>query len=350
VNGPGVDNKLRQESAATGALYFLQDHLGSTSALTNADGSVVEQKQYEPFVNGGGSSLTRYGFTGRETDDVTGLIYYRARWYDPAQGRFMTEDPIGIAGGLNAYAYVANNPLSFADPSGLSLETFLNGFWSSLVVSAAVSFAIAAVIAASGGTAAAVIGALVTAYGAYQLYEAIKELATADLCPDEFDEKLGELVGGTLGGMLGGGGGAKFGGSYKGGGGHSGPSGPGNPIAPSNLGRYMPYDQAGNPIPLPQQRVNGQDIPLPLPEAGGRPHTSLGTRVGSDGVPYRQSATFTGPSWPKANGHDVPWSRVDWTDHGRYWDHTNPHQHPFRYDRGLGRGGWRSGSQMPFCN
>lgn len=346
VNGPGVDQKLRQSSTDTGALYFLHNHLGSTNALTNADGSVAEQQQYEPFGKSAGGSLTRYGFTGREADEVTGLIYYRARWYDPEQGRFITEDPIGTAGGLNAYSYVANNPLSFIDPSGLSLETFLDGFWKSLVVSTAVSFAIAALIAATGGTVAAVIGVLVAAYGAYELYEAIKELATAKLCPDEFDEKLGELIGGTLGGMLGGGGGAKFGAGLKGG----GPRGPSGPSTPSDRGPYMPYDQAGNPIPLPQQRVNGQDIPLPLPEAGGLPHTSLGTRVGSDGVPYRQSATFPGPSWPQANGHDVPLSRVDWTNHGRPWDHTNPHQHPFRYDRGHGRGGWRGGGQTPFCN
>ncbi|WP_434148016.1 RHS repeat-associated core domain-containing protein [Methylocaldum gracile subsp. desertum] len=65
------------------------------------------------------SSLPRYGYTGREPD-ATGLIYYRARYYDPAIGRFTQRDPAGFADGLNLYAYVGNNPVSFTDPLGLS--------------------------------------------------------------------------------------------------------------------------------------------------------------------------------------------------------------------------------------
>ena len=118
LNGPGIDNKLRQSSIPTGPLYFLQDHLGSTKALVNSSGSVVEQQQYEVFGANSGSVLSRYGFTGRERDEQTGLIYYRARWYDPHGGRFMSEDPIGVAGGINLYAYVRNNLISFHDPSG----------------------------------------------------------------------------------------------------------------------------------------------------------------------------------------------------------------------------------------
>ncbi len=120
LNGPGVDNLLRQTSVATGALYFAQDHLGSTVTLTNASGSVVERSQYEAFGQSSGSSLTRYGFTGREHDDLTGLMYYRARWYDPQQGRFISEDPIGFAGGdANLYGYVWQSPLGRTDPMGL---------------------------------------------------------------------------------------------------------------------------------------------------------------------------------------------------------------------------------------
>lgn len=57
---------------------------------------------------------------GRERDDFTGLMYYRARWYSSELGRFITEDPIGFAGGdINLYAYVGNNPISHKDPTGL---------------------------------------------------------------------------------------------------------------------------------------------------------------------------------------------------------------------------------------
>ena len=117
LNGPGIDNKLRQTSS-TGALYFAQDHLGSTRALTSANGSLVESINYDSFGKGA-SSLTRYGYTGREWDGDTGLYYYRNRWYDPQVGRFISEDPIGLEGGINLYTYVESNPLTFSDPFGL---------------------------------------------------------------------------------------------------------------------------------------------------------------------------------------------------------------------------------------
>lgn len=123
VNGPGIDNKLRltdSRLAASGPLYFLQDHLGSTTALTNSAGVVTSQINYDSFGNpSAGATLTRYTYTGREFDSDTGLYYYRARWYDPQVGRFISEDPIGLAGGINQFAYVGNNPQNAKDPSGL---------------------------------------------------------------------------------------------------------------------------------------------------------------------------------------------------------------------------------------
>src|SRR5947209_19030224 len=84
LSGPGIDDHLRQSSASTGSLYFLQDPLGSTIALTNQSGGIVERRQYEPFGGTSSNGLTRYTFTGREHDPLTGLMYYRARWYDPS--------------------------------------------------------------------------------------------------------------------------------------------------------------------------------------------------------------------------------------------------------------------------
>ena len=104
LNGPGIDNKLRltdSRLANTGPLYFLQDQLGSTTGLTNSNGGIVERVTYDAYGNSTGTSLTRYDYTGRERDPDTGLIYYRARWYDPQVGRFISEDPIGLAGGNN---------------------------------------------------------------------------------------------------------------------------------------------------------------------------------------------------------------------------------------------------------
>lgn len=119
LNGPGIDNHLRQTSPTTGVSYYLTDHLGSTAALTDATGNIVEQLAYDSFGNSTGSARTRYGYTGRERDPDTGLMYYRARWYDPQVGRFVSEDPIGFKGGdVNLYAYVLNSPTNFRDPTG----------------------------------------------------------------------------------------------------------------------------------------------------------------------------------------------------------------------------------------
>src|SRR5947207_672750 len=118
LNGPGIDNKIRQTDA-NGNLYYVSDHLGSTTALTDQNGNVIEQQTYDSFGNGTGSSLTRYTYTGREFDADTGLYYYRARWYDPQVGRFISEDPIGLFGGINSYTYVENDPIANVDPEGL---------------------------------------------------------------------------------------------------------------------------------------------------------------------------------------------------------------------------------------
>jgi RHS repeat-associated protein len=131
LNGFGIDDKLSQTSSATGTLYFLQDKQRSTVALMNAAGGLVEHPQYEAFGETSGSPFTRYGYTGRERDSTTGLMYYRARWYDPQQGRFISEDPLGVSGGLNLYEYVTGNPISKTDPTGLldsSQQAFIAAF------------------------------------------------------------------------------------------------------------------------------------------------------------------------------------------------------------------------------
>ncbi len=72
-----------------------------------------------------GALSDRYGFTGREWDSVVGLQYSRARMYSPTQGRFTSEDPLGLrAGDANFYRYVGNQPTGRVDPSGLIAPIF----------------------------------------------------------------------------------------------------------------------------------------------------------------------------------------------------------------------------------
>lgn len=122
-NGLGIDNKLEMATDGT-AKYFLQDHLGSTIGLTDASGNITESASYDSFGNSTNNLSTRYQYTGREKDDFTGLYYYRARWYDANLGRFISEDPIGFAGGdVNQFGYIGNNPLSGTDSTGLTPES-----------------------------------------------------------------------------------------------------------------------------------------------------------------------------------------------------------------------------------
>jgi len=95
----------------TGVYYYHPDNLGSTSAITNEDGEVVEEQINLPF----GQSISgseRYGFTGKEHDE-TGLQYFGARYYSPNSGRFLNSDP--AKDGVNWYRYANNNPLMYVD-------------------------------------------------------------------------------------------------------------------------------------------------------------------------------------------------------------------------------------------
>jgi RHS repeat-associated protein len=112
--------------------YYHSDGLGSIVALTDEAGTLTGTQMFDAWGNrifdASSGEQPGYGYTGREPD-ATGLVYYRARYYDPSVGRFTQRDPIGLAGGLNQYAYVSGNPISLTDPTGLlqSGPTLNNG-------------------------------------------------------------------------------------------------------------------------------------------------------------------------------------------------------------------------------
>lgn len=117
--GFGLD-EIFQRTDAAGSRAFLTDALGSPLMLTDSQGAVRTEYRYDPYgatVASGDASGNPFQYTGRENDG-TGLYYYRARYYSPSLGRFISEDPIGLEGGPNPYAYVLGDPLSYTDPEG----------------------------------------------------------------------------------------------------------------------------------------------------------------------------------------------------------------------------------------
>ena len=116
-----IDDPLAQLRAGSTS-YYEADGLGSITSLSNSGGTVAASYTYDSFGNmtaSTGSTTNPLRYTAREFDSETNLYYYRARYYDPATGRLISEDPIGFSGGANFYAYVSNSPLSYADPFGL---------------------------------------------------------------------------------------------------------------------------------------------------------------------------------------------------------------------------------------
>ncbi len=121
IHGPSIDEPLAVTSGKD-KYYYHADGLGSIIALTDQSGKVVQNFEYDSFGNLKDQKnriKQPFTYTGREWDKEIGLYYYRARYYDPMDGRFISKDPIGFKGGINQFQYVQNNPINFVDSTGL---------------------------------------------------------------------------------------------------------------------------------------------------------------------------------------------------------------------------------------
>jgi RHS repeat-associated protein len=124
---PGTDRLLSVTAIGTWKGVAINDQrIGdAVRGIADADGGAV-LKRYLLTAWGGLSAdtgtIVRIQMAGREYDQETGLYYMRARYYDPKLGRFLSEDPLGLAGGMNLYAYAGNDPINFYDPNGLEMK------------------------------------------------------------------------------------------------------------------------------------------------------------------------------------------------------------------------------------
>ena len=158
--------------------YYHNDHLGTPQILTDGNGSVAWKASYTPFGKAEISIETvenPFRFPGQYYDRETGLHYNYFRYYNPGTGRYITPDPIGLAGGINLFAYAANNSVNWIDPRGLSSTSWKG--WAGYIIGGA-GIAVAGVTGVTGvglvvGGVMVGVGAALIIWDAYEDYETI---------------------------------------------------------------------------------------------------------------------------------------------------------------------------------
>jgi RHS repeat-associated protein len=163
AGGAGLIYQITEAASGTNTLTYHFDYRGSTVALSDNNGNVTDRMEYSLYATMTyrvGTNDTPFLFNGRYgvQSDPNGLLYMRARYYNPFLCRFINPDPSGFSGGLNFYAYANGNPVSFLDPFGLSFWSVTGHFAEGVVIGAAVAVVvvIAAPEIAAGGAAALV--------------------------------------------------------------------------------------------------------------------------------------------------------------------------------------------------
>jgi RHS repeat-associated protein len=132
IYGNGIDEILRMDKyngTSSTPYYFHTNGIGSVTAITDANGDLVERISYDTFgmptfTDAAGEVVSKSTisntllFHGRRYDAETNLYYFRARYYDPIMGRFLQTDPMGYADSMNLYQGFNMNPINFVDPFG----------------------------------------------------------------------------------------------------------------------------------------------------------------------------------------------------------------------------------------
>jgi len=215
--------------------------------------------------------LNPWRFASKRFDQELRLVYFGKRYYDPEYGRWLTPDPLGFIDSTNLYQYVFNNPFRYRD---------LDGQFAFAIPFVVTVFTVTFDFAVSWVTTQAVVSAAVVAAVSYTVYKMDnlgKDYTQSHSEGAMYQESATEVKE-----------------SKKG---------------KKNTGTYAP----DRPLPL-----NEHGVPIPDTDAA---HTQLGTR---------SSKTKPGDKYPQAREFDKdgnPVRDIDFTDHRRPQEHTNPHQH-----------------------
>ena len=140
LHGQGVDEPMGLVTDYDGdgnldVLSLIKDHQNSVKWILDEKGNWVERIRYSAYgeteiISRNQKKVTTnniFFYTGRELEPEKGDYYYRARYYSPSEGRFLSEDPIHFSSGdYNLYRYAENNPLKFRDPYGHSIWDYIN--------------------------------------------------------------------------------------------------------------------------------------------------------------------------------------------------------------------------------
>lgn len=199
IYGAGLLYEITETATTTNTLTYHYDYRGSTVAMTDSNGNVTDRVNYSPYATiifRSGTNDTPFLYNGRYgvQTDGNGLLYMRARYYNPYICRFINSDPIGFEGGMNFYAYADGNPVNYLDPYGLSAWTRIGGGLRALggVFEAAAGYGLAVasgtaavgtsptVVGAVGFGALAVGGTAIGAHGVDQVQSGLRQMWTGE--------------------------------------------------------------------------------------------------------------------------------------------------------------------------
>ncbi|MDX8430654.1 MAG: RHS repeat-associated core domain-containing protein [Candidatus Algichlamydia australiensis] len=245
---------------------------GNITALYTPNGDLQHQFTYTAFGEQTLPSTHPWTYQSKR-EDPTGLIYFGARYYDPTLGRFLTPDPAGYTDSYNTYAYLLNRPFYYQDPTGKWLIAIPLGIEAAAVIKAVICSAAVAI----------------AAWGANEAVDYVNNRIDGAPATPKRQEYLSD-------GWI----------SVE--------------VPPELYDDYRIHKESSDVYAPDRDLPRDPRTKEPKPESDA-PHTQLGTKEGRKGK-YPQAREFD------INGKPV--RDIDFTDHGRSKDHSNPHQHEYK--------------------